>query len=48
MSQLIRFTPSPAAELDSLLGKLNPDRVFVLTDTTTHALCLPLLKECAA
>ncbi len=32
-----------ARELAAAVGKLAPDRLFVLTDTTTHRLCLPLI-----
>lgn len=30
--------------LDNILSSIEDDRLFVLSDTTTHELCLPLLK----
>ncbi len=47
MQQII-YAQNLCAELDSLVAQLAPDRVFVLTDTTTQECCLPLLKSSAA
>lgn len=46
--QTLLFTHHTDAALQRLCQDLHPDRIFVLTDTTTHELCLPLLKECSA
>ena len=44
MQQII-YAQNLCDELDALVAKLGPDRVFVLTDTTTQKCCLPLLES---
>ena len=41
--QNICFTHQLGADVDAIADALQPDRLFVLTDETTHALCLPRL-----
>ena len=41
--QNICFTHQLGADVDAIVDALQPDRLFVLTDETTHALCLPRL-----
>lgn len=43
--QPVIFSKNICAELDRLVSASGADRVFLLTDTTTAALCTPLLKE---
>ena len=45
--QQICFTHHPVAELQRLMEDIRPDRTFILTDETTHRLCLPRLLETA-
>lgn len=44
MQQII-YTHTPATEIDALIARLKPNKVFLLTDETTHRLCKPLLDE---
>ena len=44
--QQIVFSKNITSELDNLCEACQPDRVFLLTDETTEALCRPLVKEC--
>lgn len=46
--QQILYTTHIQSALDELCTRLEPDRVFVLTDTTTQRLCRPLLDGCQA
>lgn len=45
--QPITFTLDVAAALDSVLSQADYDHLFILTDDTTHSLCLPRLKDLA-
>lgn len=45
MSQLI-FSHDTAYRLQLLCEELQPDRLFLLTDQSTHRLCKPLLENC--
>ncbi|MBO7294159.1 MAG: iron-containing alcohol dehydrogenase, partial [Bacteroidaceae bacterium] len=47
MQQII-YAQNLCGELDALVAQIAPDRVFVLTDTTTQECCLPLLKSSVA
>ncbi len=47
MQQII-FSQKLAEETDALCTAIAPDRIFLLTDTTTKQLCTPLLAECAS
>lgn len=46
--QPITFTHDAASELDSILRQTDFDHLFVLTDETTHRLCLPRIKAVSA
>ncbi len=43
--QPITFTPDASKELERVLSQTDYDHLFVLTDDTTHSLCLPRLKD---
>lgn len=44
--QSIIFSQNLIAELDQLCDEAAPDKVFLLTDATTHRLCRPLIETC--
>lgn len=44
--QRILFSKDIIHELDQLCDEVAPDKVFLLTDTTTHQLCRPLVEKC--
>lgn len=44
--QPITFTLSASTELERILQAADYDHLFILTDQTTHQLCLPRLKDC--
>ena len=46
MSQLF-YSHDTATALQHYCEALQPDRIFVLSDHTTHSLCKPLLNDCA-
>ena len=50
MKQEIIFAQHLCGDIDALFSRIGKayDRIFVLTDTTTERLCLPLLKDCKA
>ena len=43
--QHIIFSENIRQHLTTAIEQLRPDRCFVLTDTTTHRLCLPILED---
>jgi 3-dehydroquinate synthase len=43
MDKTVIFTSNLALELTTQIDRLNPDSIFLLTDTNTRNLCLPLL-----
>ncbi len=45
MRQKIIISRNLEAELTSAVGALEHDRVFILTDETTHEVCLPVVKD---
>ena len=45
--QKVIFSQHLPQEVDALCNDIHPDRLFLLTDTTTERLCTPLLQECA-
>jgi len=45
MKQRVIFTEHIDEALSEVLGGISIDKLFVLTDTTTHNVCLPLLME---
>lgn len=45
MSTRIITTASPSSELDSLVAGMQPDKIFLLVDSTTAVLCLPVLQN---
>lgn len=45
--QKVIFSQHLPQEVDALCNDIHPDRLFLLTDTTTERLCTPLLKDCA-
>ena len=47
MQQII-FSKHIAEETDTLCSAISPDRIFLLTDTTTESLCAPLLEASQA
>ena len=44
--QSILFVRNIESELSDILSACAFDRLFVLTDQTTHAVCLPLIEKC--
>ena len=44
--QRVIFSKQLCTEVDNLCTEIAPDRIFLLTDTTTERLCTPLLAEC--
>jgi len=44
MSKNVIITRSLAQELERAISECQPDRLFVLTDTTTHRLCWPVVE----
>lgn len=46
--QPIIYTHDSSSALEQLIGELSPDKVFILTDTTTEQLCKPRLANCMA
>lgn len=46
--QKIIFSKNIIDELDQLCDEISADKVFLLTDTTTHLLCRPLVEQCRA
>lgn len=46
--QKIVFSRNIINELDQLCDEIGADKVFLLTDTTTHQLCRPLVEQCKA
>ena len=45
MDQRIILSTDLEAELTASIQDCEHDKIFVLTDTTTHSLCLPLVKD---
>lgn len=45
MDKSVIITSNLAQKLTNHIDRLNPDSVFLLTDTNTHRLCLPLLAK---
>lgn len=48
MEQTLVFSGNICSDLQSRLADTDYDRLFILTDETTHRLCLPRLEGCAA
>lgn len=44
--QKIIFSKKLQEEIHELCTDIHPDRIFLLTDTTTERLCAPLVKDC--
>ena len=45
MKQDVIISKELQAELTAAIGRVNPDRLFVLTDTTTARLCWPVMQD---
>jgi len=46
MEQQVIISQDLRAEVAAAIDRVQPDRLFVLTDVNTRDLCLPLLKDC--
>lgn len=47
MAQDVIISKNLQAELSDAIGRISPDRLFVLTDTTTLSLCWPVVQDFA-
>lgn len=47
MAQDVIISKNLQAELSEAIGRISPDRLFVLTDTTTRSLCWPRVQDFA-
>ena len=45
MEERVIFTNAPGEEIDSIAGEAGATQIFVIADTNTEALCLPLLRD---
>lgn len=48
MAQQILYSQNIGADLDRLCAEIGADKIFMLTDETTHKTCLPVLADCEA
>jgi len=46
MSQKIIISASLPKDIEAAISAISPDRIFILTDSNTHRICLPLLDGC--
>lgn len=47
MTQQIIISENLSVDLTTILGSMSYDRLFILTDSNTHKLCLPILQKIA-